>query len=133
MSRKRSRLVLIAELPPASGLYFYNPNGRISEPLVVPFTFLQPRARRSFISSLLRSCNHDLSIRDSRSARRPHRHVRPGPAPATCEGRPSGYRDSGGYCAPTSDASVAVLKVGQCPSGFVRSGAYRRDTRSRVR
>ena len=30
---------------------------------------------------------------------------------------PAGYRESGGYCAPTSDrAPVAVPKVGQCPS-----------------
>jgi hypothetical protein len=44
---------------------------------------------------------------------------------------PSGYRESGGYCAPTSDkAPVAVPKVGQCPSGFVQSGA-RRDSRLR--
>jgi hypothetical protein len=38
---------------------------------------------------------------------------------------PSGYRDSGGYCAPTSDRSaVAVPKQGQCPSGYAQSGAY---------
>ncbi len=45
---------------------------------------------------------------------------------------PSGYRESGGYCAPTSDrAPVAVPKVGQCPSGFVQSGNYCVDTRRR--
>jgi hypothetical protein len=36
---------------------------------------------------------------------------------------PSGYTDSGGYCAPTSDrAPAAVPRVGQCPSGFVQCG-----------
>lgn len=28
-----TRLVIIAESPPASGLYFYNPEGRVTEPL----------------------------------------------------------------------------------------------------
>jgi hypothetical protein len=38
---------------------------------------------------------------------------------------PSGYRESGGYGAPTSDrAPNAVPKRGQCPSGWTRSGAY---------
>jgi hypothetical protein len=38
---------------------------------------------------------------------------------------PSGYRESGGFCAPTSDRSaVAVPKRGQCPSGFAQSGNY---------
>jgi hypothetical protein len=38
---------------------------------------------------------------------------------------PSGYRDSGGYCAPTSDrAPAAVPKTEQCPSGFTQSGNY---------
>jgi hypothetical protein len=37
----------------------------------------------------------------------------------------AGYRESGGYCAPTNDrAAVAVPKQGQCPSGFAQSGAY---------
>jgi hypothetical protein len=41
---------------------------------------------------------------------------------------PSGYRESGGYCAPTSDrAPDAVPKRGQCPSGWTQSG----DTASR--
>jgi hypothetical protein len=38
---------------------------------------------------------------------------------------PSGYRESGGYCAPTSDrAPNAVPKRGQCPSNWVQSGNY---------
>ena len=38
---------------------------------------------------------------------------------------PSGYRESGGYCVPTSDrARVAVPKTGQCPSNWTQSGAY---------
>jgi hypothetical protein len=38
---------------------------------------------------------------------------------------PSGYRESGGYCAPTSDrAPAAVPKRGQCPSNWMQSGAY---------
>jgi hypothetical protein len=39
--------------------------------------------------------------------------------------RPDGYRESGGYCAPTSDrAPVAIPKRGQCPSNWVHSGNY---------
>ena len=34
---------------------------------------------------------------------------------------PSGYRESGGYCAPTSDRA-AIPKRGQCPSGWAQSG-----------
>jgi hypothetical protein len=38
---------------------------------------------------------------------------------------PSGYRDSGGYCAPLSDRSApAIVKQGNCPSGWMQSGAY---------
>jgi hypothetical protein len=45
---------------------------------------------------------------------------------------PSGYAQSGGFCAPTSDrAPAAVPKVGQCPSGWVQSGAYCLDARRR--
>jgi hypothetical protein len=46
---------------------------------------------------------------------------------------PSGYRDSGGYCAPMNDrAPVAVPKgAGQCPSGFAQSGAYCVEMRRR--
>jgi hypothetical protein len=60
-------------------------------------------------------------------------HVRAEPMPQPKVGRcPSGYRESGGYCAPTSDrAPAAVPKVGQCPSGWVQSGAYCLDARRR--
>jgi hypothetical protein len=45
---------------------------------------------------------------------------------------PSGYRESGGYCAPTRDrAPAAVPKVGQCPSGYAQSGAYCVEMRRR--
>ena len=45
---------------------------------------------------------------------------------------PSGYTESGGYCAPMRrDAPVAVPKIGQCPSGFVQSGAHCVDARRR--
>jgi hypothetical protein len=38
---------------------------------------------------------------------------------------PSGYRESGGYCAPMNDrAQPAIPKRGQCPSGWAHSGAY---------
>ena len=38
---------------------------------------------------------------------------------------PSGYRESGGYCAPMNDrAQPTVPKVGQCPSGWSQSGGY---------
>jgi hypothetical protein len=38
---------------------------------------------------------------------------------------PSGYFQSGGYCAPMSDKSpTAIPKVGSCPSGWRQSGAY---------
>jgi hypothetical protein len=46
--------------------------------------------------------------------------------------RPSGYRESGGYCAPTSDrAPNAVPKRGQCPSNWTQSGAYCVEARRR--
>jgi hypothetical protein len=45
---------------------------------------------------------------------------------------PSGYRESGGYCAPTSDrAPNAVPKRGQCPSGYAQSGNYCIEMRRR--
>jgi hypothetical protein len=45
---------------------------------------------------------------------------------------PSGYRDSGGYCAPMRrDAPQAVVKSGSCPSGWMQSGAYCVETRAR--
>jgi hypothetical protein len=45
---------------------------------------------------------------------------------------PSGYTESGGYCAPTSDrAPAAIPKHGQCPGGWVQSGAYCIDTKRR--
>jgi hypothetical protein len=45
---------------------------------------------------------------------------------------PSGYRESGGYCAPMSErAPVAIPKTGQCPSGFTQSGAYCIEMRRR--
>jgi hypothetical protein len=39
---------------------------------------------------------------------------------------PSGYAQSGGYCAPMrKDAPAAIPKgSGQCPSGWMQSGAY---------
>jgi hypothetical protein len=38
---------------------------------------------------------------------------------------PSGYRESGGYCAPTSErAPIAIPKQGQCPSGFASEASY---------
>jgi hypothetical protein len=57
--------------------------------------------------------------------------AQPLPLPKTGQ-CPSGYRESGGYCAPTSDrAPVAVPKVGQCPSNWMQSGNYCIDTRRR--
>jgi hypothetical protein len=45
---------------------------------------------------------------------------------------PSGYRDSGGYCTPTSDrAPAAVPKREECPSNWVQSGAYCVEMRRR--
>jgi hypothetical protein len=45
---------------------------------------------------------------------------------------PSGYRESGGYCAPTSDrAPNAVPNVGQCQSGWTQSGVYCIEMRRR--
>jgi hypothetical protein len=50
--------------------------------------------------------------------------AQPLPLPKTGQ-CPSGYRESGAYCAPTFYRSpVAVPKQGQCPSGFAQSGAY---------
>ncbi len=39
---------------------------------------------------------------------------------------PSGFRESGGYCAPLTPLSPnAVPKgIGQCPSGWMQSGSY---------
>jgi hypothetical protein len=37
---------------------------------------------------------------------------------------PSGYTQSGNYCAPTQNAPSAIPKVGQCPSGWATSGNY---------
>jgi hypothetical protein len=45
---------------------------------------------------------------------------------------PSGYRESGGYCAPMLErARVAIPKTGQCPFGFTQSGAYCLEMRRR--
>ncbi len=45
---------------------------------------------------------------------------------------PSGYRESGGYCAPMSArAPAAIPKTGQCPSGWFQSGAYCLEMRRR--
>jgi hypothetical protein len=41
---------------------------------------------------------------------------------------PSGYTESGGYCAPTSDrAPAAIPKRGQCPSNCTQSGGAAGD------
>jgi hypothetical protein len=45
---------------------------------------------------------------------------------------PSGYRESGGFCAPMSDrAPAAIVKAGSCPSGWMQSGAYCIEMRRR--
>jgi hypothetical protein len=45
---------------------------------------------------------------------------------------PAGYRESGGYCAPTSErAPAAVPKRGPCPSNWTQSGAYCVEMRRR--
>jgi hypothetical protein len=55
----------------------------------------------------------------------------PMPQPKTGQ-CPSGYRESGGYCAPTSErAPAAVPKPGQCPSNWTQSGAYCVELRRR--
>jgi hypothetical protein len=52
-------------------------------------------------------------------------HVRAEPLPLPKVGQcPSGYRESGGYCAPMNDrAPVAIPKVGACPSDWAQSGS----------
>ena len=40
---------------------------------------------------------------------------------------PSGWTQSGNYCAPMPGAHNAVPKVGQCPSGWTQSGGYCRE------
>ena len=53
----------------------------------------------------------------------------PQPKVGSC---PAGYRESGGYCGPTSErAPAAVPKRGQCPSNWVQSGAYCIEMRRR--
>jgi len=37
---------------------------------------------------------------------------------------PSGYSQSGSYCAPSAHARYAVPKHGSCPSGYSQSGDY---------
>jgi hypothetical protein len=45
---------------------------------------------------------------------------------------PSGYRESGGYCAPMNDKTKpAIPKTGQCPSNWMQSGSYCIDARRR--
>jgi hypothetical protein len=45
---------------------------------------------------------------------------------------PSGYAQSGGFCAPMrSDAPAAIPKQGQCPSGWMQSGSYCLEMRRR--
>jgi hypothetical protein len=57
--------------------------------------------------------------------------AQPLPQPKTGQ-CPAGYRESGGYCAPTSDrAPAAVPKRGQCPSNWMQSGSYCIDARRR--
>jgi hypothetical protein len=56
------------------------------------------------------------------------------PLPLQKQGQcPSGYRESGSYCAPASSrAPVAIPKErGQCPAGFMQSGAYCVEMRRR--
>jgi hypothetical protein len=56
------------------------------------------------------------------------------PLPLQKQGQcPSGYRESGGYCAPASSrAPVAIPRErGQCPSGFMQSGNYCIEMRAR--
>src|SRR5262249_26432749 len=58
-------------------------------------------------------------------------HAEPLPVPKTGQ-CPSGYRESGGYCAPmTERAPVAIPKQGQCSSNWMQSGNYCIDTRRR--
>jgi hypothetical protein len=54
----------------------------------------------------------------------------PQPKVGSC---PSGYHESGGFCAPMRrDAPAAIPKgSGQCPSGWMQSGAYCLDMRRR--
>jgi hypothetical protein len=53
----------------------------------------------------------------------------PQPKVGSC---PSGYRESGGYCARMNDrAPAAVPKVGQCLSKWMQSGSYCIEMRRR--
>ena len=60
-------------------------------------------------------------------------HVRAEPMPLPKSGQcPSGYRESGGYCAPMNDkAPIAMPKVGQCPSGWASAAHYCVEMRRR--
>lgn len=49
----------------------------------------------------------------------------PAPQPVVKLGTcPSGYRTSGAYCLPGTNARFALEKRGSCPSGYTTSGAY---------
>ena len=54
----------------------------------------------------------------------------PQPTVGAC---PSGYMQSGSFCAPMRrDAPAAIPKgSGQCPSGWMQSGSYCLETRKR--
>ena len=47
------------------------------------------------------------------------------PLPVAKSGQcPASYRESGGYCVPTSGAPAAIPKLGVCPSGWASEASY---------
>jgi hypothetical protein len=81
---------------------------------------LSKTAHEYFLVALVLACALFVAVTGVQSAER----VAPVAKSGQC---PSDYRQSGGYCAPTTrDAPLAIRKTDrkQCPSGFRQSGWY---------
>lgn len=133
----------------------YHPHGPLILPTVrpgIPFVHESVELRRSIIQFL--RCYTDFAVSCAggcvqakaavtspcifdRQHLRPHAlaalllsafasHALAQPMPVPKQGQcPSGYRESGGYCAPMTDSAPnAIPKSGQCPSGWRQSGSY---------
>jgi hypothetical protein len=86
---------------------------------VPPTSWWSERAMKSLLATLALITTTTLALAEPL----------PLPKVGSC---PSGYRESGGYCAPMSDrAPAAIVKTGSCPSGWMQSGSYCIEMRRR--